>query len=99
MSPFLYYSSLCFSPLYCSLFLVMVRPPFFPLLSLSPFVCALPHLHHLPTPSNLVCLPSAASAPTPRCTRAPVLCPCSAYPFPTIKPPSTLSPHQHVLSL
>src|SRR6266436_9723669 len=46
---------------------VMVQPPFmFPLSSLSPFVCTPPHLHHLPTPSDLVCLPSAASAPTPR---------------------------------
>ena len=46
-------------------------------LSLSPFVCALPHLRHLPTPSDLVCLPSAASTPTPRCTHATVLHPHS----------------------
>src|SRR5260221_8419991 len=38
--------------------IVMVRPPFFPLSSLSPFVCAPPHLCHLPTPSDLVHLPS-----------------------------------------
>src|SRR5258707_5956994 len=54
----------------------MVRPPFFPFLSLSPFACALPHLCHLPTPSDLICLPSAASAPTPRCTHATMLCLC-----------------------
>src|SRR5260221_6064089 len=30
---------------------------------------------HLPTPSTLVHLPSAASAPTPRCTCATMLCP------------------------
>src|SRR5258708_40132688 len=46
----------------------MVQPPFFPFSSLSPFVCAPPHLCHLPTPSDLVRLPSATSAPTPRCT-------------------------------
>src|SRR5258707_14984434 len=38
------------------------------LLSFPIFVCPLPHLCHLPTPSNLVRLPSTASAPTPRCT-------------------------------
>src|SRR5260221_9529699 len=39
------------------------------------FVCAPPHLCHLLTPSDLICLPSAhvhlpsaTSAPTPRCT-------------------------------
>src|SRR5258707_12978463 len=51
----------------------MVRPPFFPFSSLSPFVCAPPHLHHLLTPSDLICLPSTASAPTLRCTRATML--------------------------
>src|SRR5260221_12910125 len=51
---------------------VMVQPPFFPFLV---FVCPLPHLHHLLTPSALVHLPSAASAPTPRCTCATMLCP------------------------
>src|SRR5258706_6900431 len=28
------------------------------------FVCPPPHLHHLPTPSDLIHLPSAASTPT-----------------------------------
>src|SRR5258708_705615 len=42
-------------------------------LSFLVFVCPLPHLHHLPTPSALVHLPSATSAPTPRCTRATML--------------------------
>src|SRR5258708_28580967 len=44
------------------------------------FVCAPPHLCHLPTPSDLVRLPpthihlpSATSAPTPRCTHATML--------------------------
>src|SRR5258708_5815331 len=46
------------------------------LLSFPVFVCPLPHLYHLPTPSNLICLPSAASAPTPRCTHATMLCLC-----------------------
>ncbi len=46
-------------------------------LSFLIFVCAPPHLHHLLTPSNLVHLPSAASTPTPRCTCATMLCPCS----------------------
>src|SRR5258708_23017824 len=41
---------------------VMVQPPSF----LSVFVCPLPHLHHLPTPSDLIHLPSTASTPTPR---------------------------------
>src|SRR5260221_10843593 len=45
------------------------------LLSFLVFVCPPPHLHHLPTPSNLVRLPSAASAPTLRCTHATVLHP------------------------
>src|SRR5260221_10941018 len=53
--------------------LVMVQPPFFPFSSLSPFVCALPHLHHLLTPSDLVHLPSTTSTPTPRCTHATML--------------------------
>src|SRR5258708_38728965 len=44
-------------------------------LSFLIFVCPLPHLHHLPTPSALICLPSTASAPTPRCTHATMLCP------------------------
>src|SRR5260221_7314464 len=46
-------------------------------LSFPVFICAPPHLHHLPTPSDLICLPSATSTPTLRCTRATVLCPCS----------------------
>src|SRR5260221_9763359 len=46
------------------------------LLSFLIFVCPPPHLHHLPTPSDLICLPSAASAPTPRCTHATMLCLC-----------------------
>src|SRR6266446_5120828 len=45
------------------------------LLSFLIFVCAPPHLRHLLTPSDLVCLPSAASAPTLRCTCATMLCP------------------------
>src|SRR5258708_9699089 len=61
----------------CPLACVMVQPPFFPFSSLSPFVCALPHLCHLPTPSDLICLPSTTSAPTPRCTHATVLHPHS----------------------
>src|SRR5258708_8877577 len=44
------------------------------LLSFLIFVCPLPHLHHLPTPSDLICLPSTTSAPTPRCTHATMLC-------------------------
>src|SRR5258707_3260385 len=44
------------------------------LLSFLVFVCPLPHLHHLLTPSDLVCLPSAASTPTLRCTCATMLC-------------------------
>src|SRR5258707_9972006 len=44
-----------------------------PLLSFLIFVCAPPHLCHLPTPSNLVRLPSATSTPTPRCTHATML--------------------------
>ena len=47
------------------------------LLSFPIFVCPPPHLRHLPTPSDLVHLPSATSAPTPRCTHATVLHPCS----------------------
>src|SRR5258708_35543774 len=47
------------------------------LLSFLIFVCPLPHLCHLLTPSDLVCLPSAASTPTPRCTHATMLCPHS----------------------
>src|SRR5258705_14024117 len=43
------------------------------LLSFLVFVCSLPHLRHLPPPSDLVCLPSAASTPTPRCTHATML--------------------------
>src|SRR5260221_8117897 len=43
------------------------------LLSFLVFVCPLPHLHHLLTPSDLVCLPSTASAPTLRCTHATML--------------------------
>src|SRR5260221_4683815 len=43
-------------------------------LSFLIFVCAPPHLRHLPTPSNLVHLPSTASAPTSRCTHATMLC-------------------------
>src|SRR5258708_14652105 len=39
-------------------------------LSFLVFFCPLPHLHHLPTPSALVCLPSTASTPTLRCTRS-----------------------------
>src|SRR5260221_5758043 len=45
------------------------------LLSFLVFVCPLPHLHHLPTPSNLIHLPSTASTPTLRCTRATMLHP------------------------
>src|SRR5260221_11896534 len=45
------------------------------LLSFLIFVCPPPHLHHLPTPSDLIHLPSAASAPTPRCTCATMLHP------------------------
>src|SRR5258708_10700525 len=41
------------------------------------FVCPPPHLCHLLTPSALVHLPSATSAPTPRCTHATMLCPHS----------------------
>ena len=47
------------------------------LLSFLVFVCSLPHLHHLLPPSDLVCLPSATSTPTLRCTHATMLCPCS----------------------
>src|SRR5260221_8081189 len=47
------------------------------LLSFLIFVCPPPHLHHLPTPSDLVHLPSTASAPTLRCTHATMLRPCS----------------------
>src|SRR5258705_10565353 len=47
------------------------------LLSFLVFVCPLPHLCHLLTPSDLVRLPSAASAPTPRCTHATMLHLCS----------------------
>src|SRR5258708_22944039 len=54
------------------------------LLSFLIFVCALPHLHHLLTPSNLVCLPpthvhlpSTASTPTPLGTHATMLHPHS----------------------
>src|SRR5258705_1068821 len=42
-------------------------------LSFLIFVCPPPHLRHLLTPSALVCLPSAASAPTLRCTHATML--------------------------
>ncbi len=42
-------------------------------LSFLIFVCPPPHLCHLPTPSDLVRLPSAASAPTLRCTHATML--------------------------
>src|SRR5258707_15740536 len=45
-------------------------------LSFPIFVCPPPHLHHLLTPSALVCLPSTTSAPTPRCTCATMLCLC-----------------------
>src|SRR6266436_9482283 len=58
-----------------SLRAVMVQPPFFPFSSLSPFVCAPPHLCHLLTPSDLIHLPSATSTPTLRCTHATMLCP------------------------
>src|SRR5258706_3373380 len=34
-----------------------------------------PHLCHLPTPSDLICLPSTTSAPTLRCTHATMLHP------------------------
>src|SRR5258708_36425520 len=47
------------------------------LLSFLVFVCAPSHLHHLPTPSDLICLPSAASTPTLRCTHATMLHLCS----------------------
>ena len=79
---------------------VMVWPPFmFPLSSLSPFVCTPPHLHHLLTPSDLVHLPSTASAPTPRCTCATVLHLHSDQPRTNIGPTRTWSPHQGVPSI
>src|SRR5258708_12493505 len=62
------------------------------LLSFLIFVCPPPHLHHLPTPSDLVCLPSAASTPTPRCTHATMLCLHLDYPQTNIGPTQTLSP-------
>src|SRR5258708_13906854 len=43
------------------------------LLSFLVFVCPLPHPHHLPTPSTPSPLPSTASTPTLRCTRATML--------------------------
>src|SRR5260221_14540720 len=47
------------------------------LLSFLISVCPPPHLCHLLTPSNLIHLPSAASAPTLRCTHATMLHPHS----------------------
>src|SRR5258708_12452062 len=57
------------------------------LLSFLIFVCPLPHLHHLPTPSNLIHLPSATSTPTLRFTCPPMLSLSLPYPSPTIDPP------------
>src|SRR6266436_5632614 len=68
----------------CSLYLSMRQSKFLDechgMTSLLPFlvfVCPLPHLCHLLTPSDLIHLPSTASTPTLRCTCATMLHPCS----------------------